>query len=32
MKNTSLRIKILSGMLCTGLAFSGANLTFAAQK
>ena len=32
MKNTSLRIKILSGMLCTGLAFSGANLTFAATK
>ena len=32
MKNTSLRIKILSGMLCTGLAFSGANLTFAATE
>lgn len=32
MKNTSLRIKILSGMLCTGLVFSGANLTFAATK
>ena len=32
MKSTSLKIKILSGMLCTGLAFSGANLTFAAVK
>ncbi|MGH4050616.1 MAG: hypothetical protein ACREVX_04570 [Clostridium sp.] len=30
--NTSLRIKILSGILCTGLAFSGANLTFAATQ
>jgi len=32
MKNTSLGIKILSGMLCFGLAFSGANLTFAATQ
>ena len=32
MKSTSLKIKILSGMLCTGLAFSGANLTFVAVK
>jgi hypothetical protein len=30
MKNTSLRIKILSGMLCTGLVLSGTNLSFAA--
>lgn len=29
MKNTSLRIKILSGMLCTGLAFSSTAITFA---
>jgi len=32
MKNTSLRIKILSGMLCCGLSLSGANLTFAATQ
>ena len=32
MKNTSLRIKILSGMLCTGLALSGASTSFAAVK
>ncbi|MBU3142573.1 hypothetical protein [Clostridium sp. CF012] len=32
MKKTSLRIKILSGMLCTGLAFSGTSLSFAAVK
>lgn len=30
MKKTSLRIKILSGMLCTGLALSGGSLSFAA--
>ena len=32
MKNTSLRIKILSGVLCTGLAFSSSSLTFAAAE
>ncbi|MGH4140354.1 hypothetical protein [Clostridium sp.] len=32
MKKKELRIKILSGMLCTGLVFFGANLTFAAEK
>jgi hypothetical protein len=32
MKNKSLRIKILSGMLCTGLALSGARVSFAAIK
>ena len=30
MKKTSLRIKILSGMLCTGLALSGSSISFAA--
>lgn len=32
MKNKSLRIKILSGVLCTGLALSGASTSFAAVK
>jgi len=32
LKNTSLRIKILSGMLCTGLAFSSTGITFASVK
>ena len=32
MENKSLRIKILSGMLCTGLALSGSNISFAAVK
>ncbi|MGH4122950.1 MAG: hypothetical protein ACREV6_08480 [Clostridium sp.] len=32
MQKTSLRIKILSGMLCTGLIFFGENLSFAAVK
>ncbi|MBW9155630.1 hypothetical protein [Clostridium tagluense] len=32
MKKTSLRIKILSGMLCTGLVFSGGSLSFATVK
>jgi len=32
MKNTSLRIKILSGMLCTGLALSSSSFAFAAGK
>lgn len=32
MKKASLRIKILSGMLCTGLAFSGTSISFAAIK
>lgn len=32
MKKKSLKIKILSGMLCTGLALSGANISFAAVK
>lgn len=32
MKNTSLKIKILSGMLCTGLTFSAASPSFAAVK
>jgi hypothetical protein len=30
MKNTSLRMKVLSGMLCAGLVFSGTNISFAA--
>ena len=30
MKKTSLKIRILSGMLCTGLALSGSSLSFAA--
>jgi hypothetical protein len=29
MKNTSLRMKVLSGMLCAGLTFSGTNISFA---
>lgn len=32
MKKKDLRIKILSGMLCTGLVCSGASLSFAAEK
>ena len=32
MKNISLKMKILSGMLCAGLAFSGTNISFAAVK
>ncbi|MBZ9689193.1 hypothetical protein G9F72_023115 [Clostridium estertheticum] len=32
MKKTSLKIKILSGMLCTGLALSGTSLSLAAVK
>ena len=32
MKNLSLRMKVLSGMLCAGLAFSGTNITFATVK
>ncbi|GCD12441.1 hypothetical protein [Clostridium tagluense] len=32
MKKTSLRIKILSGMLCTGLVFSRGSLSFATVK
>lgn len=32
MKNTSLRMKVLSGMLCAGLTFSGTNISFAAVK
>jgi len=32
MKKISLRIKILSGVLCTGLALSGTSLSFAAVK
>lgn len=32
MGKKSLKIKILSGMLCTGLAFSGTSLSFAAVK
>jgi hypothetical protein len=30
MKNTSLRMKALSGILCAGLTFSGTNISFAA--
>lgn len=30
MKNTSLKMKVLSGMLCAGLTFSGTNISFAA--
>ena len=32
MKNKSLRIKILSGMLCTGLALSASSISFAAEN
>lgn len=32
MKNLSLRMKVLSGVLCAGLTFSGTNITFAAVK
>lgn len=32
MKNISLRMKVLSGVLCAGLAFSGTNICFAAVK
>jgi len=32
MKKTSLKIKILSGMLCTSIVLSGASLSFAAEK
>jgi hypothetical protein len=32
MKNISLRMKVLSGVLCAGLAFSGTNISFAAVK
>ena len=32
MKNKSLRIKILSGMLCTGLALSASSFSFAAER
>ncbi|MCB2289979.1 hypothetical protein LGK97_09390 [Clostridium sp. CS001] len=32
MKNISLRMKVLSGMLCAGLTFSGTNISFAAAN
>jgi DNA mismatch repair ATPase MutL len=32
MKNLSLRMKVLSGVLCAGLTFSGTNISFAAVK
>ncbi|MBU3189426.1 hypothetical protein K9O30_09970 [Clostridium bowmanii] len=32
MKKKDLRIKILSGMLCTGLVFSGASISFATEN